>query len=185
MNDSTRADAEAAEREVRSLEWEGKAARAVITRRAYGTGIEDLWDAIVKPERLKRWFLPVSGDLREGGTYQLEGNAGGKIKRCEAPRLLAVTWEINNGVGWVNVNLDPIDDGKTRLVLEHIAHEDAAFLGFWEQFGPGAVGVGWDLGLAALADYVKTSGGTFAAEQDAWLKTDDGRASFRSAAMDG
>ena len=31
------------------------------------------------PERIPRWFLPVSGDLRLGGRYQLEGNAGGEV----------------------------------------------------------------------------------------------------------
>ena len=44
-----------------------------------------MWDACTDPERIGRWFLPVSGDLRLGGRYQLEGNAGGEILRCEPP----------------------------------------------------------------------------------------------------
>ncbi|MQA26613.1 MAG: polyketide cyclase, partial [Micromonosporaceae bacterium] len=62
--------------------------RAVRLRREYDAPIEDVWDAITNAERINRWFLPVSGDLRLGGTYQLKGNAGGEIRRCEPPRLL-------------------------------------------------------------------------------------------------
>ena len=47
-----------------------------------------LWDACTNAERIPRWFLPVSGDLRLGGRYQLEGNAGGTIERCDPPRSL-------------------------------------------------------------------------------------------------
>ena len=31
--------------------------------------IDDVWDACTNPERIPRWFLPVSGDLRLGGRY--------------------------------------------------------------------------------------------------------------------
>ena len=91
MDDWTRRQAEAGESRVLAMEWEGRTARAVVTHRPYPAPVEDVWDAIVTPERLQRWFLPVSGELREGGRYQLEGNAGGVINRCEAPTLLAVT----------------------------------------------------------------------------------------------
>jgi len=39
-----------------------------------------------------RWFLPLHGDLREGGSFQLEGNAGGDILTCTPPQLLRVTF---------------------------------------------------------------------------------------------
>ena len=39
---------------------------------------EDVWAAFASPDRLGRWFLPVSGDFRLGGSYQFEGNAGGR-----------------------------------------------------------------------------------------------------------
>ena len=45
--------------------------------------IEDVWDALTNPERIGRWFLPISGDYRLGGRYQFEGNAGGEIVACE------------------------------------------------------------------------------------------------------
>jgi len=32
----------------------------------YDTGIDDLWSAIVDPDRLARWYGRVEGDLRLG-----------------------------------------------------------------------------------------------------------------------
>jgi uncharacterized protein YndB with AHSA1/START domain len=170
---------EQVERRVVSMDWEGVAARAVITRRTYPTEIGDLWDAVTNPDRLKRWFLPATGDLREGGNYQLEGNAGGSINRCEPPRLLALTWETGGGIGWLNVKLEESDGASTRVTLEHIAQEDADFLEFWDQFGPGAVGVGWDLGLLGLAEYLATGDSPFGGDEDAWMGTEHGRAFAR------
>ena len=54
----------------------------------YDTTLDDLWDACTNAERIPRWFLPVSGELRDGGRYQLEGNAGGTIERCDPPTRL-------------------------------------------------------------------------------------------------
>src|SRR5687768_2821479 len=142
--------ADGVERKVECLEWEGKPARAVIAVRRYPTGIADLWDAITQAERIGRWFMPVTGDLRPGGRFQLQGNAAGTINLCEPPELLAVTWEFGGNTSWVNVRLEAAGEDDTQLRLEHIAHEDEAGLKFWDQFGPGAVGVGWDLGLMGL-----------------------------------
>lgn len=144
------------ERKVESLDWEGKPARAVVAVRSYPTGIDDLWDAITDADRIRRWFLPVTGDLRLGGRFQLQGNAGGTINVCEPPRLLAVTWEFGGNMSWVNVRLESEGEDNTRLRLEHIAREDDAGLEFWDQFGPGAVGVGWDLGLMGLFKHVES-----------------------------
>ncbi len=80
-------------RGVKSVERDGKPAKAVIAAATYDTSIEDLWDAVTTAERIKRWFLPISGELKLGGRYQLEGNAGGTITQCEAPRFFATTWE--------------------------------------------------------------------------------------------
>ena len=73
-------------RSVSTVELDGAPARRSVVSRLYATGIDDLWDAMTNPERIPRWFLPVTGDLRLGGTYQLEGNAGGRIEECEPPR---------------------------------------------------------------------------------------------------
>jgi hypothetical protein len=57
----------------------------VTLERRYQAEVADVWQAITDPERLRRWFLPITGDLRPGGNFQLEGNAGGDILTSEAP----------------------------------------------------------------------------------------------------
>ncbi len=141
----------AVRREVVSTTHDGKPARMVVVERTYEATIEDVWDALTNAERMPRWFLPVSGDLKLGGRYQLEGNAGGTITACDPPGHLAVTWEFGGEVTWVEVHLTSPGDG-TMLRLEHIAHVDDR----WKEFGPGAVGIGWDLSLLALAEHLET-----------------------------
>ncbi|MHB1170075.1 MAG: SRPBCC family protein [Longimicrobiales bacterium] len=135
------------ERTVEGMEYEGKPARAVRLERTYSTTVDDLWDAVTNPERLPRWFLPVTGDLRPGGRYQLQGNAEGTITQCEPPRLLFVTWEFGGGMSWVEVRLSAESDADARMMLTHIVPVDE----HWQKYGAGATGVGWDLGLVGLA----------------------------------
>ncbi|HEX7430212.1 MAG TPA: polyketide cyclase, partial [Mycobacterium sp.] len=42
-------------------------ARVVTISQSYDTDAADLWDACTNIERIPRWFLPVTGDLRVGG----------------------------------------------------------------------------------------------------------------------
>lgn len=121
-----------------------------------------------------RWFMPVSGDLREGGRYQLEGNAGGTITACSAPRALAVTWEFNGAISWVNVTLTAEGEDATRLTIEHIAHESPEGQAFWDQFGPGAVGIGWDLSLLGLALHVSDPQWTKPEDEAAFVASEEG-----------
>src|SRR5262249_11945464 len=132
MNFNPAASLGAVVRKVVSRDHLGKPARVVIAGRRYDTDIDDLWDALTNGERIPRWFLPISGDLKLGGRYQFKGNAGGEITRCEPPRLLAVTWEYGPEVSWLNVTL-AAEAAGTRLELEHIAHVSDER---WEQFGP-------------------------------------------------
>ncbi|AEE44537.1 SRPBCC family protein [Cellulomonas fimi] len=165
-------------REVRTGERGGRPTKVAEARRTYRAEVEDVWDALTSAERLPRWFLPVSGDLRVGGRYQLEGNAGGTVEACERPGRLAVTWEYNGEVSWVEVHLAPAGDG-TELRLVHEAHVDPAF---WEQFGPGAVGVGWDLALWGLATHLATRAAVDPAAAEAWTVGPEGRAFVTTAA---
>ena len=137
----------AVERSVSSLERDRQAARAVTLSRRYATTVDDLWDAVTKGERIPRWFLPVSGELGPGGRYQLEGNAGGVITACERLSHFALTWEFGGDVSWVEVRVS--DDGANRawLTLTHTA----LLSEHWGEYGPGATGVGWELGLMGLA----------------------------------
>jgi uncharacterized protein YndB with AHSA1/START domain len=141
-------------REIRDTSREGKPARMIVAERRYPTPPNDVWDALTNPERIPRWFLPISGDLRLGGRYQLEGNAEGTITTCDPPRHLAVTWEFGGGTSWVDVHLAETG-ADTTLRLEHvILVEDIDDR--WDEFGPGAVGVGWDLTMLGLAEHLAT-----------------------------
>lgn len=139
-------------REIRSGFREGAATKIAVARRTYSTDQTDLWDAITNPSRIPRWFLPVDGDLDEGGRYQLEGNAGGIIERCDAPESFSATWEYGEMVSWLTVTLNATEGG-TILELVHEAPVDPEM---WDQFGSGAVGVGWDLGLLGLGLYLES-----------------------------
>ena len=150
----------------------GRPARVVTAHRTYTTAIDDLWDALTNAERIPRWFLPITGDLRLGGHYQLEGNAGGEITQCEPPRLLAITWVFGPEPSWVNVELTALASESTRLQLEHVAHVPDEF---WDQFGPGAVGVGWDLALKALAEHLAGAPPMDRAAAEQWPTTERGR----------
>jgi uncharacterized protein YndB with AHSA1/START domain len=116
---------------------------------SYPTTVDDLWEACTQPDRLARWFAPVTGDLRLGGRYQVEGNASGQVIACEPPRSFTVTWELGGDSSQVAVRLAP-EGERARLTLEH-EHTGDADSPFWAQFGPGATGVGWDLALLGLA----------------------------------
>jgi len=162
-------------RQVSSRDYDGKPARVVIATRVYDTDREDLWDALTNAERIPRWFMPISGELELGGRYQLEGNAGGTIEQCEPPRYLAVTWEMRGDVTWVRVELSEHADGKTMLRLEHIAHIPDPDK-FWERYGPGAVGVGWDGALLGLDQYMSGAPAVTPETAMVWLASDEGKA---------
>jgi uncharacterized protein YndB with AHSA1/START domain len=144
-------------------------ARIVTVTQTYAADPDDVWDACTSPTRLPRWFLPVTGELKPGGRYQLEGNAAGTVERCDPPKSFFVTWEFNDQVSWLEVRVVPEAEGKTRLELEHIAHvaDD-----LWEQFGPAAVGIGWDLTLLSLARHLTPDRPTITPEETAaWSAT--------------
>ena len=117
---------------------------SVLVRREYDAAVDDVWDAVTDPDRVKRWFLPLTGDLRPGGAFQLEGNAGGEILDCEPPRRLRVTFGGPDSL--VELRLTAQGDEQTALELEHTV--PVAFAGS----GAGAlfVGPGWDGAFMAL-----------------------------------
>jgi uncharacterized protein YndB with AHSA1/START domain len=122
---------------------------SVLLRRGYDAPIDDVWDAVTQPDRIKRWLMPISGELRVGGSFQLEGNAGGEILTCEPPRLLKVTFGAPTSI--VEVRLTPGGDGDTVLELEHTVPIEIA------QSGAGAlyVGPGWDGALLGLGLFLR------------------------------
>lgn len=131
-------------REVGSRSAESGEVVSVLLRRGYDQPVEDVWDAVTDPDRIKRWFMPISGDLREGGDFQLEGNAGGRILRCEPPRLLRATFGGETSV--VELRLTPDGNGATTFELEHTVPIEMAGSGAGALY----VGPGWDGALMGL-----------------------------------
>ena len=165
---------DAVHREVGEKRIPAGVGRTVRVAREYDAPIEDVWDALTNPGRIGRWFLPISGDYRLGGRYQFEGNAGGEILECERPRRLKVTWvygEVTSeaDISEVEVRLSSVDGGITRLELEHTAvvPDDR-----WAEYGPGAVGVGWEGGLLGLSLHLR--GGSIE-DPEAWQLSAVGR----------
>jgi uncharacterized protein YndB with AHSA1/START domain len=147
-------------------------ARVVTVGQTYDAPIDDVWDACTSAERIPRWFLPISGDLRLGGHYRLEGNASGTVERCDPPKGFAATWEYGGEVSWIEVRLTAEPEGGTRFELEHIAHIDDER---WAEFGPGAVGIGWDLGLVGLKSHLSSGAAVDPQESAAWAASEEGR----------
>ena len=150
--------------------------RTVRLRRTYDAPIDEVWDAVTNPDRISRWFLPISGDIRLGGHYQLEGNAGGEILVCEAPQRFRVTWVFGepaseSDISEVEVRLSSARDG-TLLELEHTAIVPDER---WDEYGPGAVGVGWDGAVLGLTLHLR---GGSVDDPIAWQVSAEGRDFF-------
>lgn len=124
---------------------------SVVLRRTFAAPLAAVWAALTEPERVKRWFLPVSGDLRVGGSFQTEGNAGGEILRCDAPRALDLTWGGPTSV--IELRLEGADGGAT-LNFAHTVPLAMAGSGAGALF----VGPGWDGALLALGLYLAGQG---------------------------
>lgn len=99
----------------------------------------------------------ANGTIRKDFAESIERNAihgsdapetaAFEITACEPPSHLALTWEFGGEVSWVEVHLADDGTGRTRLTLTHTAH----LTDHYAQYGPGATGVGWELGVVALA----------------------------------
>ena len=162
----------AVRRRVGTRVLEAGEAHTVIISQVYAAPVADVWDACTNPGRIPRWFVPVSGDLRAGGRYQIEGNASGTIERCDPPENFAATWEFGGQTSWIEVRLTAEPDGRTRLEIEHIAPPGD---GTWAEFGPGAVGVGWDMALMGLATHLTSGASLNPQDGAAWMASASGR----------
>lgn len=96
---------------------------AVRVQDVYDTGIDDLWEACTKPDRLARWIAKVSGDLRPGGAFHAiftsSGAGPGRVEACDPPHHLLLTMLPGSAdeqqiEAWLATEGD-----KTRLVVEN------------------------------------------------------------------
>ena len=132
------------------------AARTAVLRRRYDAPIDEVWNAITTPDRVDRFFLPLSGDLRAGGSFALQGQASGDILACDAPHLLRLQWTPPGDRGYsdqveVRLTADGLD--ATWLELEHASVADV----FRNDPDTGCygVGTGWEGPLHYLGEYLR------------------------------
>jgi uncharacterized protein YndB with AHSA1/START domain len=94
----------------------------VTFERHYDTDAADLWSAVTTPERLRRWFAPVAGDLRPGGTFTIHFNDGDvpkcTLETCDAPRAFSWVWPHDGQTSHIAVTV-ATDGAGSRLRLVH------------------------------------------------------------------
>lgn len=146
-------------RSIEAATRNGKPARVLLLERELHVTVDRAWSAITDPEQVPLWFLPVRGEERrdyalyEGGRYEIAGNASGVILTCDAPSRLLLTWEFGGDTSWVEVHVTEDAENAGGCILT-VAQTASIEEQTWTQFGPGTVGVGWDLALLALARHL-------------------------------
>ena len=118
----------------------------------YDTGIDDLWSAIVDPDRLARWYGRVEGDLRLGGEFRLFVDGSGWDGARPGRSVRAPAAAAGDGPGnrtepyeeVIEATLAP-DGDQTILVIEArgMPLDKVAFYG-----------AGWQLHAEDLAAYL-------------------------------
>jgi len=121
------------------IEQAGHTVTAVFDRH-YATTPADLWQACTDPERLARWFAPVSGDLGEGGAFTIHFDDADtpqcRVLSCEPPRRLAWEWPVGAAATLVTAEVSADGDGA-RLVLRHErlrASQAAGYAAGWDTY---------------------------------------------------
>ncbi|WP_150460224.1 SRPBCC domain-containing protein [Nesterenkonia ebinurensis] len=118
--------------------------------RRISTSLADAWNVVTEPERITRWFAPVSVEGKQWVTYW-DGDeceyAKGEILRCEPQQLIEVSWQASDDAvplvdTVLRVTLTPEDDA-VLLVLEH----EQLLAADLSQYGPG-----WHTYLDRLPD---------------------------------
>jgi uncharacterized protein YndB with AHSA1/START domain len=139
-------------------------ARCAIFRRTYHATIEDVWEACTDPDRLRRWYAPVAGDLRVGGSITQGDFGPGVIVRCEAPRLLTVALGGGDPApDEIELRLTPGADGTTDVEFEHATTFDTHEIGGQIFDAVYCMGGGYGPRLVTLDRYLR---GELAADLD-------------------
>lgn len=103
-------------------------ARVAVFTRTYETTVTDLWDACTNPDRLRRWYVPVTGDLRLGGSFQQVNMGTGTIVACDPPHRLKLS--LGGGVDEIELSLSRgASEDTATLELQHATTLDSHTIG--------------------------------------------------------
>jgi uncharacterized protein YndB with AHSA1/START domain len=129
-------------------------ARVAVFTRTYETSVEDLWDACTDPERLRRWYTPVSGELRLGGTVHQQNMGSATVDVCDAPHSL--TLSLGGGVDEIMLALSAGPrTGTATLEVQHATTLDSHEIGGQMFDAIYCMGGGYYPRLAALDQHLR------------------------------
>ncbi|GAA1910085.1 hypothetical protein GCM10009688_13550 [Arthrobacter gandavensis] len=129
-------------------------ARMLVIGRDLQQPIGEVWSALTEPSRVGAYFAEPRGDLRRGGEYEMEGFSTGTILRCDAPRMLTVSWLPPHGnPGELEFHLADVD-GSTRVELLY-ASVRKKFAVIDPDLAAWAAGPGWEFFLDRLDAYLQ------------------------------
>ncbi len=118
---------------------------AVRFERSFAAAPEDVWRALTEPVELARWLADATLEPRVGGKVQLQfddGAVSGSVAEFDPPRVLAYSWQEQEG-GGSNVRFElELEGPGTRLTLVHTRLASESVTGF---------GAGWHHHLELLA----------------------------------
>lgn len=132
-------------------------------RHRYRTSLEDLWSALISPERIGRWLGPVVERSADGLTYVINIGSGDNatpatvaVRSCVEPTELIVDWDWQGRpLSRVSVTLHAVDHDHVELVLRQgDVSSEALVVGY---------GGGWEWCLLALG--VETGAESWTTEQ--------------------
>ena len=134
---------------------------------------ERVWAALTEPARLARYFGEVSGELREGGEFQIPMmGVHGLVRRVVEQELLALGWGFEDDASVLELKVSPSADGAgSRFERRHHVQADD----HWQQFGPAATGCGWDGALLGLARHMQQPDTKWTEEMTGFETTTEGR----------
>jgi uncharacterized protein YndB with AHSA1/START domain len=117
--------------------------------REYPATPDEVWDAWTSPERLARWLgtpagpvLDVTGPVRLTLGDGEDDWADVSVITADRPRLLELGWAFVGEPGSVlRVEIEPIDETRTRLLVEHrgLGSSAVGYGAGWQAYLDGAL----------------------------------------------
>lgn len=120
---------------------------------------DDVWSALVKPEKLALWLMPVTGKMSKGGEVQLGDLAQAKVAVCEPKRRLSLILMRGGSQQALDITFSEAGKGKAKsrnLTVTVAARKSDLPSGIWDKYGPAVVGIGWELACKSLLAYLDT-----------------------------